>query len=202
MNKHFNIHSIVVSGLLALSSAAYGQENSAQQHNSDNSKQISARYAEDKKLCADEANSSSRMQCLRDAKEEYDKSMSAAYPSSNKSHDKNNKICGDCGKIIAVNIQDKQGEGGALGLIAGGVAGGLLGNQIGGGTGRSLATIAGAAGGAYAGKKVEENMKSSKVWVVSVQYDNGEKNTYDFDHDPGYRSGELIKRHGNSIEKR
>jgi outer membrane lipoprotein SlyB len=144
------------------------------------------------------------MQCLRDAKEEYNKSMATAKAASTgtKPNEKSNHTCTDCGKVIAVNMQDKQGEGGALGVIAGGVVGGLLGNQVGGGTGRNLATIAGAAGGAYAGHKVEENMKSSKVWVVSVQYDNGNKNTYDFDHDPGFRTGELIRRNGNSIERR
>ncbi|MFZ6747687.1 glycine zipper 2TM domain-containing protein [Undibacterium sp. Ren11W] len=200
MKQHF----FFLSALLALCSTAYAQGNSPQQYATDNVKQISARYVDDKKLCSEETNSSTRMQCLRDAKEEYDKSMASAKTNqaSNKSNDKNHHTCADCGKVIAVDVQDKQGEGGALGLIAGGVVGGLLGNQVGGGTGRSLATIAGAAGGAYAGHKVEENVKSSKIWIISVQYDNGNKNTYEFDHDPSYRPGELIRRNGNGIEKR
>jgi outer membrane lipoprotein SlyB len=197
-------HTLVAGLILATATSTYAQGNSPQQHYADSSKQISARYAEDKKLCAEETNSSARMQCLRDAKSEYDNSLAAAKSTapSNKSNDKSRQACTDCGKVIAVNVQDKQGEGGALGVIAGGVAGALLGNQVGGGTGRSLATIAGAAGGAYAGRKVEENMKSSKVWVVSVQYDNGNKNTYDFDHDPGYQTGDMVKRNGNSIGRR
>ncbi|WP_295757008.1 glycine zipper 2TM domain-containing protein [Undibacterium sp.] len=197
-------HIFISSALFALCATVYAQGNSPQQHGADNSKQISARYADDKKLCAEESNSSTRMQCLRDAKEEYDKSLASAKSdsSSNKSNNKGNHACAECGKIIAVDIQDKKGEGSALGVIAGGVVGGLLGNQVGGGTGRSLATIAGAAGGAYAGNKVEANMKTSKIWVVSVHYDNDSKNTYEFDHDPGYRVGELIRRNGNGIEKR
>jgi outer membrane lipoprotein SlyB len=197
-------YSILLTLMCATISSAYAQGNSPQQHYADSSKQISARYAEDKKLCAEETNSSARMQCLRDAKSEYDNSLATAksVAPAYKANDKSKQSCTDCGKVIAVNVQDKQGEGGALGVIAGGVAGALLGNQVGGGTGRSLATIAGAAGGAYAGHKVEENMKSSKVWVVSVQYDNGNKNTYDFDHDPGYQAGDIVKRNGNSIGRR
>lgn len=51
------------------------------------------------------------------------------------------------------------------GLAIGGVAGGVLGNQIGGGKGRTIATVAGAAGGAYAGKKIQENQQSKNTHV-------------------------------------
>ena len=61
------------------------------------------------------------------------------------------------------------------GAVVGGVAGALLGNQVGSGHGRQLATVAGAAGGAYAGKKIEEKAKSTKQWTVHVQYDNGQQ---------------------------
>jgi uncharacterized protein YcfJ len=49
------------------------------------------------------------------------------------------------------------------GTVVGGVAGGLLGNQIGGGKGKTLATVAGAAGGAYAGNQVQKNMQEKDV---------------------------------------
>ncbi|SEN69275.1 Glycine zipper 2TM domain-containing protein [Duganella sp. CF517] len=42
----------------------------------------------------------------------------------------------------------------AVGIGLGAVVGGLLGNQVGGGKGRTLATIAGAMGGAYAGNEI------------------------------------------------
>ncbi|RDI99223.1 glycine zipper 2TM domain-containing protein [Dyella solisilvae] len=51
------------------------------------------------------------------------------------------------------------------GMAIGGVAGGLLGNQIGGGKGKTIATVAGAAGGAYAGKKVQENQQAKSTHV-------------------------------------
>ncbi len=49
------------------------------------------------------------------------------------------------------------------GTVIGGVAGGLLGSTIGGGAGRTLATVAGAAGGAYAGNQVQKNMQQKNV---------------------------------------
>lgn len=42
----------------------------------------------------------------------------------------------------------------AVGIGVGAVIGGLLGNQVGGGTGKTLATIAGAVGGGYIGNEV------------------------------------------------
>ncbi len=49
------------------------------------------------------------------------------------------------------------------GTVIGGVAGGLLGSTIGGGKGKTVATVAGAAGGAYAGNQVQKNMQQKDV---------------------------------------
>ena len=135
------------------------------------SKAAQSRYAADKKLCEDETSSAARLQCRRDAKFEYDKALAsakaqlaAATPASATPSSK--AVCPDCGKVTSVTETERKGEGSPVGLIAGGVAGALLGNQVGGGSGKSLATIAGAAGGAYAGKKVEEKMnwKQAQGW--------------------------------------
>lgn len=197
----------MLSLMLACAGAAYAQELTPKQQYAADTKRASARYADDKKLCAEESNSSARMQCLRDARTEYDKStadakaaLKAAGPQSGQRSPA--VACQDCGRVIAVDVSDKAGEGSALGLIAGGVAGALLGNQVGSGTGRDLATVAGAAGGAYAGRKVEQKVKSTKVWAVTVQYDNGSKNTFNFDHDPGLATGDAVRNSGDSIVKR
>lgn len=55
----------------------------------------------------------------------------------------------DCGRVVSIDSVKQKGEGGAVGMIAGGV----VGNQVGGGKGKTLATVAGAAGGAYAANK-------------------------------------------------
>jgi len=167
-------------------------------------KNAEARYGEDRKLCADEATSARRMQCLRDAKEEYNRALESADgkravivrsapPAA---------TCADCGKVIAVAISERDGDPGAVGMIAGGVAGALLGRQIGKGSGKDLATIAGAAGGAYAGRQIEGKMNKVRSWSVSVHFDSGEERSFSFDHDPGLAVGDQVRAAGGSVARR
>ncbi|MFZ6771877.1 glycine zipper 2TM domain-containing protein [Undibacterium sp. SXout7W] len=197
----------LISMMFVATSSAWAQGSLNKQQYAEDSKRAATRYADDKKLCADETSSASRMQCLRDAKTEYNNALATAKANATQTavkplSSKSEPMCADCGKVIAVDVSDKEGDGSALGVIAGGVAGALLGNQVGGGTGRDLATIAGAAGGAFAGHKIEQRVKSSKVWTVTVQYDNGSKNSFQFDHEPGLISGDLVKNNGNTIVRR
>jgi outer membrane lipoprotein SlyB len=79
--------------------------------------------------------------------------------------------CYDCGRVqrIEAYTTKRSGTGGA---VAGAVVGGLLGNQVGGGTGKTVATVAGVAGGAYAGKKIAENSEKTK-YHVTVRMEDG-----------------------------
>ena len=160
----------------------------------DAAKAAAARYQSDKKLCADESTSGARMQCLRDAKAEYEKAVGAARTGA--------APCKECGTVLHVAVEEKKGESSPLGLIAGGVAGALLGNQLGNGTGRTVATVAGAAGGAYAGKTVEEHVRTTKVWAVKVRLDDGAERSFQFDKDPGFKDGDLVRLSGDSIVRR
>lgn len=189
--------SIGVALLLAASQLAFAANGQAI-----SSREVEATYAADKKLCAEETDSSARMQCLRDAKAEYTKGLAAAKTTSSSMPSSGASACRDCGKVVAVNVVEKKGEGGALGLIAGGVAGGLLGNQIGSGRGKTLATVAGAAGGAYAGKQVEGHVNTSRVWSVRVRFDNGQENAYEFDQQPQFSAGDPVRKSGASIVHR
>ena len=166
-------------------------------------KDVDATYAADKKLCAEEADSGTRMQCLLDAKAEHTKGLAAAKGSVPPGQAAaSEQACPDCGQVLGVKVIEKKGEGGALGLIAGGVVGGLLGNQVGGGRGNTLATVAGAAGGAYAGKKVEENVKSGNVWSVRVRFNSGQEHAYEFDHNPHFVAGDQVRKSGSTIAPR
>ena len=162
-------------------------------------KEAKARYQADKKLCADEASSEARLQCRRDAQVAYDKALAASKASNVYSSKSAQAVCHDCGQVTAVKVHEKAGDSNAVGLIAGGVAGAVLGHQVGGGMGKDLATIAGAAGGAYAGKKIQENMNTSKVWTVSVKYTNGHTAHFDFAQDPGLAVGAAVKNSGNTL---
>lgn len=169
------------------------------------SKQAAARYAADKKLCNDETSSSARLQCRRDAQAEYNKAISKAKARlgavvvAAKPTPANQALCAGCGKVVAVNLHEKEGEGGALGIIAGGATGAVLGHQVGGGMGKDLATIAGAVGGAYAGKKIEEKVKTRKVWAVSVRYGDGRTHSFEFAQNPDLKVGDTVRNSGNSI---
>ena len=99
--------------------------------------------------------------------------------------------------------------------VAGAVIGGVLGHQIGGGTGRDIATVAGAAGGGYAGNRIQKNLQDKDTYNTTEQkcttvYDsserhtgyevryrlNGQESTVKMDHDPGdripVREGQLV----------
>ena len=162
-------------------------------------KEAKARYEADKKLCADEASSEARLQCRRDAQAMYDKALAANKAGNVYSSKSAQAGCTDCGHVTAVKVHEKAGDSNAVGLIAGGVAGAVLGHQVGGGMGKDLATIAGAAGGAYAGKKIQENMNTSKVWTVSVKYINGHTANFDFAQDPGLAVGDAVKNSNNTL---
>lgn len=198
-----------VLALFALSAAAQPQPqtNFKAQYAAD-TKAAAVGYASDKTLCNDEGNADVRLQCRRDARSQYDKALanarsrlSAATNSTTaaKGVVKNAAVCQGCGKVLSVSSQEKSGEGGALGVIAGGAAGAILGNQVGSGTGKDLATIAGAVGGAYAGKKIEEKARSHTVWTVAVQFADGSQAHYEFAQDPGFKVGDAVKKAGDTV---
>lgn len=92
--------------------------------------------------------------------------------------------CADCATVEAVTAVQRQGQVNGvavgnqtigLGTVAGGLIGGLLGNQVGGGNGKTLATVAGAAGGAFAGNTIEKNMKQVTVYDVKLRMDDGSR---------------------------
>jgi uncharacterized protein YcfJ len=93
-----------------------------------------------------------------------------------------------------------------IGSVAGAVVGGVVGHQIGGGTGRDIATVAGAAGGGYAGNRIQKNLQDKDTVTTTEQkcvtvYDStqkqagysvryrldGQEKTVKMNHDPGDR---------------
>ncbi|TXT39602.1 MAG: 17 kDa surface antigen [Comamonadaceae bacterium] len=157
------------------------------------------RYEADKKLCAQEASPEARIQCRRDAQTIYDNAVASQQPGVYQTQNYGQAVCTDCGRVTAVNVSQQGGSNGTVGMIAGGVAGAVLGHQVGGGFGKDLATIAGAAGGAYAGKTLAESAGSRKIWTVNVQYNDGRTGSFNFDQDPGLTVGTAVKNSGNTL---
>jgi len=101
--------------------------------------------------------------------------------------------CNNCGRVTDMKTVEVKGEGSGLGAVAGGVLGGVLGNQIGAGRGKDVATVAGAAGGAYAGHQVEKNAKSKTQYQIIVKLETGESRTFTYNEATQYKIGDKIK---------
>lgn len=101
--------------------------------------------------------------------------------------------CVSCGVVEAINVVEVKGEGSYLGKIGGGLAGILLGSQIGSGRGTTVAEVAGAAGGAYAGNEIEKRLKTSKHYEVIVRLDNGGSQTVTYAERPGFNVGDPVR---------
>ena len=99
--------------------------------------------------------------------------------------------CDRCGRIRSIEPYEAQGSKTA-GVVAGAVIGGVLGNQIGGGSGKKVATVAGAAGGAYAGKRVAENSSRTR-YRITVRLDNGREEICDQGSAKNLHVGDYVK---------
>ena len=103
------------------------------------------------------------------------------------------RLCADCGVVEAINVVEVQGDGTYLGKIAGGVVGALLGSQVGSGRGTTVAEIAGAAGGVFAGNEIEKRMKTTKHYEVVVRLDNGGSRIVSYAIQPTFTTGTRVK---------
>ncbi len=105
--------------------------------------------------------------------------------------------CHDCGRVTHIEqFTGHRSETG--GAIAGAVVGGLIGNQIGGGSGKTVATVAGVAGGAYAGHEIAERSEKTK-YNVTVRMDEGYEKTVTQNSVKGIPVGTRVRvRHGKA----
>lgn len=101
--------------------------------------------------------------------------------------------CSNCGVVESIRMTEIRGQGSGLGAVTGGVVGGILGNQVGGGDGRTVATLLGAAGGAYVGNNVERESKKSSRYVIRVRMDDGTVRTLYQAYQPAVNIGEKVK---------
>jgi uncharacterized protein YcfJ len=102
-------------------------------------------------------------------------------------------VCDNCGTVTAVRTVKKEGEASGAGAVIGGIAGGVLGHQVGAGRGKDVATVAGAAGGAYAGHQIEKNKNATTSYVVEVKLENGAMRTFSYGTATAYKVGDKVK---------
>ena len=94
-------------------------------------------------------------------------------------------------------VKTKAETSNGVGPIAGGVGGAVLGSQIGkefGGKGfRNVLTVLGAAGGAFAGKEIERNVRATSHWEIDVRLDDGTQRTLTSTTPPYWQAGHRVR---------
>lgn len=101
--------------------------------------------------------------------------------------------CANCGVVEAVNAVQSKGQGGVVGMVGGGVAGALVGSQIGHGGGKTVAELAGAAGGAFLGNEIEKKVNTTTHYEVAVRLENGSYQTVSYQTQPGFAVGSRVR---------
>jgi outer membrane lipoprotein SlyB len=107
-------------------------------------------------------------------------------------------LCASCGTVESVTPIAQEGKPSGMGAVAGAVLGGLLGNQFGGGDGKTLATIGGVLGGAYAGNTVEKRMNQQTQYRVTVRMDDGSTRSVESGN-PSFGVGARVNVQGNVL---
>src|SRR5580700_4918216 len=91
----------------------------------------------------------------------------------------------ECHDETVTHTKPVQDQNRLVGTGLGAVVGGLLGHQVGGGSGKTIATVAGAAAGGYAGNKIQQKVQAGDTYTATEQrcmtaYDTSEvPNGYD-----------------------
>ena len=117
----------------------------------------------------------------------------AAQAASSKHHAPAS-ACQNCGTVVSAHTyQRPAAQGSGVGIATGAVVGGLLGNQVGGGNGRTLATVAGAVGGGYAGNVIEKRARATTETQVRVRMSNGSVRTFTEAGNSRWHAGAHIK---------
>ena len=104
------------------------------------------------------------------------------------------------GVVQSIDVVQQENSGGGsdigLGTIAGALIGGVVGNQIGGGRGKTVATVAGVAGGAYAGHELEKKNRQQQTvdaYKITVRMDDGSYQALMQDTNSNFRVGDRVR---------
>lgn len=98
------------------------------------------------------------------------------------------------GQVTSIDVLRNRTSG-TVGTVAGAAVGGLAGNQIGGGSGRTLATVVGAIGGALVGRAIEQNTQlgeGQEYYRVNVRFNDGSVRYFEYTEQPNIRVGDKV----------
>ena len=104
------------------------------------------------------------------------------------------------GTVDRIELINTGTSSNVAGTVIGGIVGGLIGSQLGHGKGRSVATIAGVAGGAYAGNQIEQRRRGPhESFRVTVRMDDGTYQTITQDNITDLQTGDRVRVEGNNV---
>jgi outer membrane lipoprotein SlyB len=103
------------------------------------------------------------------------------------------------GTVISITQDSVQNVNTAAGGIGGALIGGGIGSLFGGGSGQTVATVIGAAGGAYLGSQAAQRSQTF-VWRIGVRYDDGSVATVQQTTAPALRIGDRVRVTNTGIE--
>jgi uncharacterized protein YcfJ len=87
----------------------------------------------------------------------------------------------ECHDETVTHTKPVQDQNRLAGTGLGALVGGVLGHQVGGGSGKTLATVTGAAAGGYAGNKIQQNAQQRDTYTTTEQRCN---TVYDLKEEP------------------
>lgn len=101
------------------------------------------------------------------------------------------------GVVDSIELVQQGSTGGSnigLGTVAGAVVGGVLGNQVGSGSGKTAATVIGAAGGGYVGHQMENRQQQrADVYRITVRMDDGSYQSLTQGSKNDFRVGDRVR---------
>jgi outer membrane lipoprotein SlyB len=111
------------------------------------------------------------------------------------------EVCDNCGTVRSISRVNRRNSNNTGAIVLGAVVGGVLGNQVGGGSGKKVATVAGAvAGGAIANNATRDD-KRKTYYRIEVRMDNGRIRSYDQSSTHGLRVGSRVEIHRGSVHR-
>ena len=112
------------------------------------------------------------------------------------------QVCYSCGVVSSVTAVTQQGQSTGTGAVIGALVGGVAGNQVGGGSGRKIATAAGAIGGALLGNNIEQNRRGTVYYEVRINMEDGSQQVINLEDPAGLTAGTPVTVSGGNISLR
>ncbi len=112
------------------------------------------------------------------------------------------QVCNECGVVASINAVKEKAAGSGAGAVIGAIAGGVIGHQFGGGSGKDVATAAGAIGGGFAGNEVEKRVRATTYYAVGVNMENGTFQTVNVGDPAGISVGSRVRVVGGNLQPR